>query len=122
ATFRAPKSAKVYKELWTKEGSPLLVYGNKVRELLQKEVGNEVSVYLAMRYQNPSIKSVLTQLKKDGITEIVAIPLYPQYASSSTKSSIEKVKEVLKKMNYQPKVTFIENFLDRKSTRLNSSH
>lgn len=111
ATFRAPKSAKVYKELWTKEGSPLLVYGNKVRELLQKEVGNEVSVYLAMRYQNPSIKSVLTQLKKDGITEIVAIPLYPQYASSSTKSSIEKVKEVLKKMNYQPKVTFIENFL-----------
>lgn len=111
ATFRAPKSAKVYKELWTEEGSPLFVYGKKVRELLQKEVANDISVYLAMRYQNPSIKSILTQLKNDGVTELVAIPLYPQYASSSTKSSIEKVKEELKKMKYQPKVTFVENFL-----------
>lgn len=111
ATFRAPKSAKIYKQLWTKEGSPLLVYGKKVRELLQEEVGNDVTVYLAMRYQNPSIKSVLKEVKKDGITDLVVIPLYPQYASSSTKSSIEKVKEELTKANYQPNVTFIENFL-----------
>ncbi|KJS07055.1 MAG: ferrochelatase [Flavobacteriales bacterium BRH_c54] len=111
ATFRAPKSAKIYKQLWTKEGSPLLVYGKKVRELLQQEVGNDAAVYLAMRYQNPSIKSVLKEIKKDGITDLVVIPLYPQYASSSTKSSIEKVKEELTKANYQPKVTFIENFL-----------
>ena len=111
ATFRAPKSAKIYKQLWTKEGSPLLVYGKKVRELLQQEVGNDAAVYLAMRYQNPSIKSVLKEVKKDGITDLVVIPLYPQYASSSTKSSIEKVKEELTKANYQPNVTFIENFL-----------
>lgn len=110
-TFRAPKSAKIYKQLWTKEGSPLLVYGNKVRELLQQKVGDDTAVYLAMRYQNPSINYVLKEVKKDGITDLVVIPLYPQYASSSTKSSIEKVKEELAKVDFQPNVKFIENFL-----------
>lgn len=114
AVFRAPKSAKIYQKLWTDEGSPLLVYGKKVCNLLQQEVGNDTNVYLAMRYQNPSIKEVLKAVKKDGITDLVVIPLYPQYASSSTKSSIEKVKEELKKVNYQPNVKFIENFLTNK--------
>lgn len=111
ATFRAPKSAKIYQELWTTEGSPLLIYGKKVRELLQKEVKSDAEVYLATRYQNPSIKNVLQNIKKDGITDLVVIPLYPQYASSSTKSSIEKVKEELKKANFNPNIRFVENFL-----------
>jgi len=111
AVFRAPKSAKIYQQLWTDEGSPLLVYGKKVRSLLQQEIGDNINVYLAMRYQNPSIKNVLKEVKKEGITDLVVIPLYPQYASSSTKSSIEKVKEELKKANYELNVKFIENFL-----------
>jgi len=111
AVFRAPKSAKIYQQLGTDEGSPLLVYGKKVRSLLQQEIGDNINVYLAMRYQNPSIKNVLKEVKKEGITDLVVIPLYPQYASSSTKSSIEKVKEELKKANYEPNVKFIETFL-----------
>jgi ferrochelatase len=114
AVFRAPKSAKIYQQLWTDEGSPLLVYGKKVRQLLQQQMGADTSVYLAMRYQNPSIKSVLKTIQNDMITDLIVIPLYPQYASSSTKSSIEKVKEELKKANYQPNVQFIENFITNK--------
>ena len=110
-TFRGPKSAEIYQKLWTKDGSPLLFYGKKVKELLKNKLGEEYNVQLAMRYQNPSILSALKALKAKQITDLTVIPLYPQYASSSTKSSIEKVKSQMKKLNYAPNVKFIENFL-----------
>ena len=111
ATFRGPKSAAIYQKLWTKNGSPLLYFGKKVTDLLQNKLGENYTVMLAMRYQHPSIKAVLKELKAQQITDLTVIPLYPQYASSSTKSSIEKVKEELLKINYTPKTKFIENFL-----------
>lgn len=111
APLRGPKSAEIYQQLWTDKGSPLLYYGYKVQELLQKKIGDETPVYLGMRYQNPSINSVLKQIKKDGITDLKVIPLYPQYASSSTKTCIEKVKTELKKINYSPNIDFVENFV-----------
>ena len=111
AVFRAPKSAIIYKQLWTKEGSPLLIYGLKVQKLLQKKMGEDIHISFAMRYQNPAINLAIQELKAKGIDELVVIPLYPQWASSSTKSSIEKVKEELKKNNYSPKVRFVENFV-----------
>lgn len=111
ATFRAPKSAKIYQELWTEEGSPLLIYGLKVKELLQKKLGDEYDVQFAMRYQNPPIKDALKKLQANNIDHLTVIPMYPQWASSSTKSSIEKVKETLKEINYSPQTKIIENFV-----------
>jgi len=64
-----------------------------------------------MRYQNTPIKKAVKELKEKGINDLVVIPLYPQWASSSTKSSIEKVKEELKNQNYTPDVRFVENFV-----------
>src|SRR5208283_579495 len=58
APFRAPKSAKGYHELWTSKGPPLKVYGLELEGLLQQALGAAFEVKLAMRYQNPSIKSV----------------------------------------------------------------
>src|SRR4249920_2350766 len=52
--FRAPKSAKIYQKLWTADGSPLLIFGKKVKDLLQKELSTDYDVHLAMRYKNPS--------------------------------------------------------------------
>ena len=111
ATFRAPKSAEIYQQVWTKEGSPLKIYGLKVQELLQKKLGTAIHVAFAMRYQNPPISIAIQELKNKGIDDLVVIPLYPQWASSSTKSSIEKVKEQLKAHNYSPKVRYVENFV-----------
>ena len=111
ATFRAPKSAAIYQKLWTKNGSPLLYYGKKVAELLQNKLASTHKVYLAMRYQNPSIHSILKKIKADDINDLTVIPLYPQYASSSTRSSIEKVKAELKKIHFSPAISFIENFV-----------
>ena len=114
ATFRAPKSAKVYKELWTERGSPLLYLGLDVKNLLQQKLGDEYIVEFGMRYQNPPIKSALERLKKEGVTDLKVIPMYPQWASSSTKSSIEKVKSELQAINYTPNIHFIENFVENK--------
>jgi len=111
ATFRAPKSAKVYQELWTEEGSPLLINGLKVKQLLQERLGDDYDVQFAMRYQNPPIKNALETLKANGIEDLTVIPMYPQWASSSTKSSIEKTKEILKELNYNPTTKIIENFV-----------
>lgn len=111
ATFRAPKSAKIYKELWTENGSPLLYYGLEVQKLLQKQMGEEYVVEFGMRYQNPPVKEALQRLKEQGVTDLKVIPMYPQWASSSTKSSIEKVKSELKSLDYHPTVKFVENFV-----------
>lgn len=110
APFRAPQSAKGYKELWTKEGSPLKVYGLKVEELLQKALGSGYQVVLGMRYQSPSIPQALEHLKDKGISELIVIPLYPQYASSSTGSTIEKVMDEMKSLEVIPTVKFISQF------------
>lgn len=114
APLRGPKSAKIYQELWTENGSPLLYYGKRLETLVQEKMGDDYFVRLAMRYQNPSIKKVLEQFKKNNITDLVVIPLYPQFASSSTLSSIKKVEEVLKELNYSPTVKMIKNFVTNK--------
>ncbi len=108
--FRAPKSAKLYQKLWTKNGSPLLYYSREVQKKLQTELGNSHQVHLAMRYQNPSMDKVMAEMEKEGYDELIVIPLYPQYATSSTKTSIEKTKKLLKKWATQPSVKFIEHF------------
>ena len=115
ATFRAPKSAKIYKQLWTKNGSPLLYFGLKIEKLLQAKLKEGYYVRIAMRYQSPSIKSVLVDFKKKNIQDLTILPLYPQYASSSTKTCIEKVKTDMKSLKYNPEVKFIENFVAHSS-------
>jgi ferrochelatase len=110
APFRAPKSAKIYKELWTERGSPLLFYGLDLKKLLQERLGNEYIVSFGMRYQNPSLESAMDELKNKGLDKIIVVPLFPQYASASTGSAIEKVMDILKTWEVLPEMKFISNF------------
>ena len=112
APFRAPQSALAYQELWSKEGSPLKVYGYKLEGLLQEALGLDYQVKLAMRYQNPSIRSVLTQFKNKGLKDLIIIPLYPQYASSSSGSTIQEVLVSLKEWEVIPEIKIISKFFD----------
>jgi protoporphyrin/coproporphyrin ferrochelatase len=115
ATFRGPKSAKAYKKLWTENGSPLLYYGKIAKEKLQKELGDNYQVALGMRYGNPTIASALAELHKKQVSSIHIIPLYPQYASSSSGSSIEKVMELLKKQETFPAIKITPFFYQNTS-------
>lgn len=112
APFRAPKSAKIYKRVWTEEGSPLLIHGIRVQQLLQEKLDDAFVVELAMRYQNPSIKSGLERLKSAGVHSIKVIPLFPQYASASTGSVHQKVMEIVSKWQVIPPISFVNSFHD----------
>ena len=110
--FRAPKSAKIYKELWTKDGSPLLLHGKHVTQKLQEKLAQKADVFFAMRYQNPSIDNVLEEIRKKNYSKLIVIPLYPQYASSSTGSTLEKVMQVVSKWWVIPEITLVSQYYD----------
>ncbi len=110
APFRSPKSAKIYKELWTEEGSPLKVYGESNERQLQKELGEDYVVKLAMRYQSPSIENGLEELKNAGVNKIIILPFFPQYASATTGSVYEEVNRVVNGWQTIPEIRMINNF------------
>jgi ferrochelatase len=110
--FRAPKSSEIYKLLWTDKGSPILIYGESVKEKLQKELGDSFEVELAMRYQNPSLDNVLDKMRVKNYKKIIVIPLFPQYASATTGSVIEKVMKIVSKWWVIPEIKFTGQFFD----------
>lgn len=110
--FRGPKSAKIYKEVWTENGSPLLYYSIRQKEMLQDKLGNKYAVELAMRYQSPSLKTALESLKKQQVESIRVVPMFPQYASASTGSVIQKIMELVSKWQTIPNISFVNSFHD----------
>ncbi|QNF33282.1 ferrochelatase [Adhaeribacter swui] len=112
APFRAPKSAKVYKELWEERGSPLLYHSVDLKNKLQEQLGSKYHVALGMRYQSPSIQGALEELRNKFVDRIIVLPLFPQYASASTGSVQDKVMEIVKDWWIVPDITFISSFCD----------
>ena len=110
--FRAPKSARVYKKLWSAKGSPLLYYSERAAKLLQDQLGNEYGVHLAMRYKNPSISNVLEVMRRLNYARIIVLPMFPQYASASTGSAFEEVMRIVSKWWVIPDVKFISQYFD----------
>ena len=108
--FRAPKSAEAYRSIWTEEGSPLLVISRQLRDALQKEI--EEPVTIAMRYGNPSPQSAFDELVKNNpdLEEVIAVPLYPHYAMSSYETAVEYAKEQHTKGKYGFRLTFIQPY------------
>ena len=81
---RPKKSAKAYKKIWWKEGSPLIVLSQRLQDAVQKKVS--VPIGLAMRYGTPSIEQGIKELVDQGVDEIMLIPLYPQFAMATTET------------------------------------
>lgn len=112
APFRAPKSAEAYREIWEEGGSPLLRHGNELRDALRTRVGDRFQVELAMRYQNPSVASVLDRFHATGVDRIVVFPLFPQYASAAWGSAVECVLTEAGKRWDTPTVQVVEPYYD----------
>ena len=110
--FRAPKSAGIYKRLWTANGSPLLYYSERVQRLLQSSLGSDYDVYLAMRYKNPSIPDVLEKMREKNYAEIVVLPMFPQYASASTGSAFDEVMRVTRHWWVIPNIRYVSQYYD----------
>ena len=89
--FRPSRSAAAYRKVWLPEGSPLRVHSDALVAAIQEALGPEVPVELGMQYGNPSIAYGLGRLQARGVDRVVAAPLFPQFATSSTGSSLEKL-------------------------------
>ncbi len=112
APFRGPKSAKLYEQIWTSEGSPLLVNSKNFTIAMQQTLGSNYRAYTAMRYGNPSMESVIIDASGQGITKFILVPLYPQYADSTTGTIIAEFNRLIKKHNTTAKTTIIEPFFN----------
>jgi ferrochelatase len=113
---RPKKSAAAYQKVWMKEGSPLIVYSRRQAEALQSalnaHVDGEVVVRSAMRYGNPSIKSVLDEFDNMGIEHILVVPMYPQYSATTTATVNDEINRLIAKKRNQPALRFVKSYQD----------
>jgi len=108
---RPKTSAEAYQSIWLKDGSPLIILSQRLKDALQKKVAMPVA--MAMRYGNPSIESQILKLTEQAdISEIVFIPLYPHFAESTVTTSVEQARLAIKKHALAIKLTVIEPFYD----------
>ena len=112
-TFRPSKTAKAYKEIWMNDlnKSPLRFYTEMQTEKLKKRIKHEnIIIDFAMRYGNPSIKSKVEKMQREGCENLVIFPLYPQYASPTTATVCDEVFRVLMKMRWQPALKIVPHY------------
>ena len=96
STQRYRKSTGYYRQIGG--GSPLRKITGEQASALEAELarrGLDARVYIAMRYWNPFTEEAVDKLRRDGIREVVALPLYPQYSVSTTASSFNRFKELI---------------------------
>ena len=110
--FRSFGSTKIYKQLWTDKGSPLLIYGEEVCEKLQNKLGDKYGVHLAMRYQNPSMEKVMGEMRLMNYQKIIIVPMFPHYASASSGSAMEKALKIMSKWWVIPELAMVSQFWD----------
>jgi protoporphyrin/coproporphyrin ferrochelatase len=110
--FRPRKSGEAYAKIWTDRGSPLLFHSRDLADRVASRLGEAARVEVAMRYGRPSIGEALRRFRGAGIDRIVVFPLYPQYSSAATGSSVEKViLEASREWN-TPFLQFVPPFYD----------
>ena len=118
-TTRPRKVAKLYRKIWTQEGSPLLAIGNRQVEgiasrLRQRRREGEppFHVALGMRYGEPSIRNALAELRGRGCTRLLFLPLFPQYSAATTASTIDMLARQLRRWRRVPELRTINSYYD----------
>lgn len=112
--IRPARSAHAYRQIWTPEGSPLLLHTralvDRVRGTLQRHL--PATVALGMSYGSPGIPDALEQLRRAGTRRLVVLPLYPQYSCTTTASVFDRVTSQLQRWRWVPELHFIGNYHD----------
>ena len=112
---RPAKSAAKYAAIWLPEGSPLKVYTERQSTLLADMLaarGHQVVVDYAMRYGQPGIPEVFDRLQAQGCTRLLLLPLYPQYAASTTATAIDAASGWFARQRRQPELRTLRSFAD----------
>ncbi|WP_427184802.1 ferrochelatase [Bordetella bronchialis] len=114
-TLRPKKLVPRYRGIWMEEGSPLMVYSRRQAQGLSRTLaqrGTEVEVALGMRYGSPSVAAAVDELRGRGCERILVVPLYPQYAASTTATAVDAVTRQAARLRDQPELRFIKRFHD----------
>jgi protoporphyrin/coproporphyrin ferrochelatase len=111
APTRAPKSAHAYQSVWRKDGSPLIHFSKEFTKEIVKRFDGHVE--LAMRYGRPSVRGALQRMKDAGVDELTVVPLYPQFAKSSSFTGIEEVMRELKRASWTVNARYLQDFYDK---------
>ena len=106
--FRPAKILEKYSEIWTEEGSPLLVNTIKFTNKLKKLTNGNVEI--GMRYGNPSIQSAIRKLKDNGTEKLFMVSMFPQYAEATSGSTFREVERILRKEDYNPEIIKIDHY------------
>lgn len=112
---RPRQSAAKYATVWMPEGSPLAVWTSRQATLLERalhERGHRVLVRHAMRYGNPSLPAVLDSLRAEGVTRVLVLPAYPQYAAATTASISDKIGQWAATARRLPELRFVGEYHD----------
>ena len=110
--FRAPRIAKDYAAIWMEEGSPLKVYADRMQASVQArfDAGSEqVIVRNAMAYSEPFVAQSMAELEQLGATEILLLPMFPQYSTATTASVFHAVEQAAKKWQQAPQLHFVDD-------------
>jgi len=113
--IRPRRSAHAYQQIWTEQGSPLLVYTNALANALQMQLqhqGAALTVAVGMTYGEPSITGALKKLRDANVRKILVLPLYPQYSVSTTASVFDEVADALHKTFWLPELRFVNSYHD----------
>lgn len=109
--FRPSRAVKAYRKIWHEKGSPLSFLTKQLTEKVAAKLNTENRIVdYAMRYGEPSIAGRLKNFKNEGITELIVLPLYPQYSSTTTASIYDDVVTELNKWRHLPDIRFISDY------------
>ncbi|MEY3759156.1 MAG: ferrochelatase [Pseudomonadota bacterium] len=109
--FRPSRSAKAYQKVWHEKGSPLAYLTRELTEKVADQlVAKGIATHYAMRYGEPSIATQLKEFKKAGITDVVVLPLYPQYSSTTSASIYDDLIKELNQWRHLPTFQFIAEY------------
>lgn len=108
--FRPRRSSHAYRQIWTTEGSPLLLHSRAIAASLANELQDNAVVALGMSYGRPSLAHGLRELKSKGARRILVLPLYPQYSGTTTASVFDRVTRELRSWRWVPEIRFVTSY------------
>lgn len=111
---RPRRSAEAYAKVWRDDGSPLLVFSERLAEAVRAELerrsSGQVAVALAMTYGEPSIRTVVKELMERGVRRLLVLPLFPQYSATSSGAALDAVMRMMMRLRWQPQLRTIDDY------------
>jgi ferrochelatase len=113
--IRPRKSAHAYRQIWTEQGSPLLLHSRALARALQEKLASsDAAIALGMTYGNPSISAALAELQTKGARRVLVLPLYPQYSATTTASAFDRITAELQRWRWIPELRFVTSYADHR--------